>query len=439
MSRAALNPALFEANLAVLKLQHLEAWQQISELASGFEWKQNQNPICYAGIQLPQSEEPYLLQDLTGTLYIFGLGYAFALQQVLQLLPSSTRVVVIESNPNFSQFLMHHYDFSGVLNDSRLKYLLDTPEHLARQMPELLAQERDLLKLQWFENPVNLALATAQEDPFLLQVFRFYAHWQAQGKAENQTQHRKAKIQSFYQKIEKLSHHAYQTYALTCTQGCAGCCKKGFGLDVNLRPLEWEALYSGILSLDAMKRQELFAKTVFYLNKNRDLIEKILVFYHHHLQEMNSSQWHAEYLKLIGNLREEPCPLLDSAEQCSVYENRPYVCRVFGNSYFSSLQAYTCTLDVEKIEKILLDEKAANRLLQLEPLHQELKAMHGFYPYGHLLYLWLFTHLDFENSEFQTQAQLDYYPFEILVNEPERLKQRLAQLSDCARRLQDKS
>tara|TARA_R110000803_G_scaffold210841_2_gene284377 strand:- start:18099 stop:18542 length:444 start_codon:yes stop_codon:yes gene_type:complete len=88
-----------------------------------------------------------------------------------------------------------------------------------------------------------------------------------------------------------------------CKDGCADCCKTSV---INMSAIEWEMLQP------AAEEQDVHA---IYVNGFYQLVPK------------NRLQ----------------CPFLSAANKCTVYENRPFVCRLYGTITDAEFPEWVCT------------------------------------------------------------------------------------------------
>jgi Fe-S-cluster containining protein len=128
--------------------------------------------------------------------------------------------------------------------------------------------------------------------------------------------------QALLQRIDRWFAETAQRHpgVIPCRSGCSACCHGPFDISVADALL----LREGLALLPATERAEV-----------RSRAEELLEL----MQEVEPG-WRAPYdVRDLGEerfdaltdaLATEPCPLLDAAGRCSVYDHRPLVCRLIG-------------------------------------------------------------------------------------------------------------
>jgi hypothetical protein len=89
------------------------------------------------------------------------------------------------------------------------------------------------------------------------------------------------------------------------------------------------------------------------------------------------------------------------------------------------------------MERILLDEKSPHFLLDGGTSLSELQTIHSHFTYGHVMYVWLFTHLDFVSENWIEAVRLDYHQFKCLVDDPVLLQAQFKALQNWAQKLEN--
>lgn len=423
---------LFNTNLALLKHHHPQITVDVHQ-HSGWSFNtHNSLPSLTGGGQTWKIQEPFLPPTETPWGYIvYGLGTGEYLRALLAQKASHVPVLVIDSAPDLVATCFQYFDFEAILAHPDLSYFLGNPTDLPPPLHSYLSQKRDLLQVQWLANPWVAQIATARQDPFYLQVFQQYQAYLAQAPTTAQTA-----LQQLYQKMAGPMQAAYASHPLSCHSGCADCCKLGNGFDLCIRPVEWALMFESISQILPTQAQEaLLSDTVLYLAKHADTLEKALLFFDQHLDQLQTERGNKAFYQLTQPLRKDPCPFLSEADTCGIYANRPLSCRTFGNSYFEPQQPYTCSKDRQLMERILLDEKTSHHLLEGHKPLSELQSIHSYYPYGHVIYAWLFTHLDLEKENWIPAARLDYHQFKRLVDDPGLFESQRQALQNWAQKL----
>ncbi len=362
--------------------------------------------------------------------FVFGLGTGQLLRELIRLKAPDVPVVVLDSRPDLAQFCLENFDFQAVIKDRSVTCLIDWPEPLAAKLHAYLTRRKDLQQLQWLSIPWRAEVARKSGDLFYLNAFEAYREYVAQAPTDSSE-----RLQALYAAQGQATAAVYAQHPLSCSSGCAGCCKQGNGFDLLVRPVEWQLQYSGLLALPALQQAQLLRQVVRYLAQHAATLQTALRFFDKHLDQMKQEAVNREYFRLTQVVRQDPCPFLSEDETCGVYDSRPLTCRIYGNSYYQPNRVYTCDMDKPQMEKILLNERHTHQLLQAEGPMAELQALHSHYPYGQVMYVWLFTHLDLDQGCFIPQAQLDFQQFQRFVEFPDLLDTRLQALQSLAQRL----
>jgi Fe-S-cluster containining protein len=110
------------------------------------------------------------------------------------------------------------------------------------------------------------------------------------------------------------------TGVIPCRAGCSACCHGPFDITV----ADVELLLEGIATLAPEARAEVIARA-----------ERLLAAMEavepgwappHAVADLGEERFDA----LVEGFAEEPCPLLDDAGRCRIYQHRPLVCRLIG-------------------------------------------------------------------------------------------------------------
>ena len=107
---------------------------------------------------------------------------------------------------------------------------------------------------------------------------------------------------------------------IPCQGGCSACCHGPF--DVSVADLE--LVLEGMRGLDPAARAAVRARAGALLGRMRALAPDWAPPYD--VADLGDDRFDA----LCEALATEPCPLLDDAGRCRVYEHRPFVCRLIG-------------------------------------------------------------------------------------------------------------
>jgi Fe-S-cluster containining protein len=103
-----------------------------------------------------------------------------------------------------------------------------------------------------------------------------------------------------------------QPQNLQCGAGCSLCCYGLFEIGSGDVPI----LAEGLAQLPPARRKKIIAKSLEIVEKNA----------HPNLRECSSGEKEA----FFERTKATPCPNLDAAGLCMMYEHRPLVCRTFG-------------------------------------------------------------------------------------------------------------
>jgi Fe-S-cluster containining protein len=119
---------------------------------------------------------------------------------------------------------------------------------------------------------------------------------------------------------EWFAQASASTGVLPCRAGCSACCHGPFDITV----ADVELLREGVAALAPEVRAEVTARAARLLAE----MEAIEPGWRapHAVADLGEERFDA----LIERFAEEPCPLLDDAGRCRIYQHRPLVCRLIG-------------------------------------------------------------------------------------------------------------
>jgi Fe-S-cluster containining protein len=113
-----------------------------------------------------------------------------------------------------------------------------------------------------------------------------------------------------------------RTGVIPCRSGCSACCHGPFDITV----ADTELLQEGVAALSPADRAEVVAQAGALLTA----------------MTMGEPEWVPPYAvadlgeerfdAMIERFADQPCPLLDEAGRCRIYQHRPLVCRLIGLS-----------------------------------------------------------------------------------------------------------
>lgn len=413
-----------ESNLAVLQQFQPEAWSLLRHTYdSPFQIEADQ--ICFLGRRWPLAAEPPELSQAVAVL-VYGMGDGTWLRQLRARLDPSTPILVFDSQPELAWACLAEYALGDLIGDSGLQWLIAPPDKLLGDFHQVLFRLQDRLGLVWLENPAIAALGSLLNDAFLRVYRDLAARFEPREPLAGLPE-----LEALYQSLADPMAEAYASYPLSCRAGCSGCCEHNVGFHLCLHPLEWALVHDRLIALPDAQRRRLFARCVRALARQRDFLAELLHFFDAQPGRIDDPAFHRELLGLSERRSQEPCPMLDATGGCEVYAGRPLTCRIFGNSQVAGRLPYTCDLDYERLERVLLDEGADSRLVDSQLWRKRLWQLHRDMPYKQVLNLWLLTHLDLEQRDF-APLRLDYQQFQILVKRPELFERLLGQLNEAS-------
>lgn len=426
---------IYEQNLDALKSNHPESFAYLNSLSSSYKIDQDAGVISQDinRWKMRVDSEAFNL-DAVGFI-LFGLGSGQEVRQLIASISPTTPILIFDSQGELTLEFFKSFDLTDILKHPALSYIVNKSENLPPFVHQYLGQKKDLLQVQWWENSLICQIATFHQDLFLHNVFRQYKAYVESGTLQHQKKNRMVNIETLYNELTPQSNQVYSTYPISCAKGCNECCYSGVGIDICVRPVEWEYAHHYIVNIMPEKtRKKKFREVLNYLIKNSHYLELALNYFDEHMADLDSEFHSKNYYDLTAELRNDPCPLLDDEESCQVYSHRFLPCRTYGNSYVFD-KPLTCGLDREMLYKVVMDERQKHILVNFQEHQEKMSKVNEFYPYGHIMYVWLFTHLDLENKDFYREARLDYQQFQVFVNYPELFKERLSDLKHCAESL----
>lgn len=358
---------------------------------------------------------------------VYGMGDGAWIRAIREQIGALTPIIVLDPQPELAWACLAVAELTDLIADERLQWLVGSPESLLPRFAEAQLQLQDKLGLAWLENPPIAAIGTLLNEV----VLRLYRE-QAAAVAGRGALDRLADLEALYADLNPEMARAYASYPLSCRSGCASCCQGSVGFHLCINPLEWALVHRELTSLDAEARRAVFERAVTSLARHSDFLIELLHYFDTQPERLQDPAFHLELLRMAGERRQEDCFLLGDDLRCRVYAGRPFTCRVFGNSHVQGRQPFTCGLDYDKIEKILLDEGPANRFVDSSAYRVRLWELHKGLDYKQVFNLWLLTHLDFERRDFKP-LRLDYQQFQELVRHEDQLNQLLDALQAAAR------
>lgn len=356
---------------------------------------------------------------------VYGLDPAFvqvfeALKQLnAQTDPKTAveQIVVFEPRPELFWALLQTVDLTALFQDPRLTLWIGEPMTLTIPFQRLITACQDPCQVAMVYSPlaqlVNQRFPDALWPLFDEQEQRFARH------SPPDLVQMSAQLTTLYADMEPLMRRAYAHYPLTCHTGCSGCCENSVGFHLCVNPIEWLQMHREIEAQPKATRQQLFDRVIKTLWAHKDTLNEILFYFDAQPERMSDPQFHLELLEVARPAKFSHCNFLVE-QQCTIYNGRPFTCRVFGNSQVSMTQPFTCDKDYDQMETILLDEGARSHLVASSPLRERLWALHGELNHKHVMNAWLFLHLDFESRDF-LPCRVDFYQFQALVGNEARL------------------
>lgn len=141
-----------------------------------------------------------------------------------------------------------------------------------------------------------------------------------------------------------------------CGRGCSECCRHAFAIAEN----EWRLMQIGFAALDKPTQDAIRQRARRAIKQMRGASGRAI-------------NWNdAKTRKRLGFDLDLPCPFLDAAGACQVYDVRPSICRMFGYGGFrqtdrrgaESVQSYICSI----IGRELDTRRAAGQEVELADL-----------------------------------------------------------------------
>jgi len=342
---------------------------------------------------------------------LFGLPEARQLKALLDSDPQ--RLLIVDSQPERVWAQMMAFDYAELLAHPALELQINSPEKLLLDFQDKLFQFRDLQGLEWRESQPATELAERMADVFFRQAFRV---WQTDLSRAQITEGLADRVNRLYQELLPATETAYAAYPLSCGSGCAQCCHKGVGSLLMLTPGEWLVLWQVLNEWPQAQQAEFAKQFAGWAQRETELLHTLLHFFDAGMDEVQTSEFSIKHLELIASQQDQACFLLDPETQtCRAYAGRPLTCRLFGVGHFYGNTPYTCDLDWERHEQILLREGRESHLLKAEDWKLALRQLHRHFPYKMPMALWLVSHLDFNNGHWLTSPRLEYAQFQALL------------------------
>lgn len=420
-----------QSNLKQLALSQDFAWKTLQAIEDS-DYSLSPNGINFLGFSfpIPESKPLALPEDLT-ILTLYGMGDGDWASQLLKAIPPTCQVWILDPQPDLAWLYLHDFDLQTIVSDPRVRWWVGSAESLITEFSKASRQAIDQYGFVYLENPLLASLGERFQNPLLHYLRQEHQRHQALPSLS----YLALQLGRLYQSLDQPIQRAYQSYSLTCQQGCADCCKSSVGYHLCINPLEWLHLYQSLWHLPASERRLVYQRSVRLLAKHADYLSTVLHFFDRQPERFYDSRFHLELLSLAGDQRKQACVFLDSDDTCQVYQGRTLTCRIFGNSYGLQAVPFTCDKDSEYMEQIILDEGPANQMVSAAPYRQHMQTLHQTLPYKQIINAWVFTHLDFDRGDFLPQARLCYQQFQELANHPEQLSARLQRLLEEANSL----
>lgn len=412
--------SVLQENLNALEMYQPELWLQIKHFA-----RSDLSIQIRPSSDLLDSEQ--ILSDLEGSLgvHLYGSGNADILKILLIRLKPGLSLNIYDSSQEQLLQLLYHHDLTALISDARVRWYFGTYEELKCYFDTVLLESQDRFGWLWLNLTPRSSL-----DPDFYDYFQHCAQrWQQ--KPEQRLPH----LRAVYEALSPELMQAENTYDFSCRQGCAQCCEANTGYYLFLNPLEWAELYRTLWHLSAIKRKAIYEKAVTSLFQELDFLLEVLFFLDTQPERLNSAAVQREVLQMARVLPQQSCLFLNDQKSCQVYVGRPLACRLYGNSHFAFERPFTCELDDSKLEQILLDEGKHTQLVDSEHWRNQVWDAHQDLNYAHMLNLWIFMHLDFEQDDFLPEARLDYQQFQCLIRDESLLDNRIQALENAASRL----
>ncbi|MGE3726038.1 MAG: YkgJ family cysteine cluster protein [Candidatus Sericytochromatia bacterium] len=405
-------------NRKAMQAFHKESYQVLEPLLDS-PFEADSQGLTFLGRTWPF--EPLSALPPKGRGVIFGLPEPAQLKLLLEGSPQ--RLLIADSQPERVWALMMAFDYSELLAHPALDVQINSPEKLLLDFQRKLFQFRDLSALEWRESHPASELATRMADVFLLQGFRSWQSTLCQVPSSDVLAQQVSKL---YQELLPATEKVYKTYPLSCGSGCSECCHKGVGTLLMLTPGEWLVLWQTLMDWPEKQKSEFASQFAQWARRETALLHTLLSYFESEMDQVHSPEFSVKHLALIESQHDQACFLLDPTTQtCKAYSGRPLTCRLFGAGHFYGNTPYTCELDWEKHEQILLREGPVTQLVKSEEWRQSLRQIHSHYPYKMPLALWLLSHLNAPKGEWLSRPQLEYAQFK-QWSDPESIKAHLS-------------
>ena len=417
----------FQPNLTQLASTQIASYQTLSAIYES-AFSLSPEGIQFLSLTFSVPEEPLRqLEYVPNILILYGMGNGQWVRELLKQVGSLTQVWILDAQPELAWLYLHDFDLQDILADQRVSWWVETSEALIAQMAQSLKQAMDHYGLLYLENPLAASIAERLQNP-LLQYLRQENSQRQELPSVDALSHNIAQL---YQSLEQPMQQAYQSYPLTCKQGCADCCKTSVSYHLCVNPLEWLHMHTQLWQLPAPLRQTIYHRSVQSLAQHSDYLAEVLHFFDQHNDRFRDPTFHLELLEMAREKRKQACVFLGQDDQCQVYQGRPLTCRIFGNSYGLMQVPFTCDKDDQRMEQILLDEGQNTHLVEASVYRDQMTELHQSLTHKQVMNAWVFTHLDFDTADFKPVARVDYQQFQELVRHPELLQARLKRLKQA--------
>ncbi|TBL05143.1 nucleic acid-binding protein [Bacillus paranthracis] len=162
-------------------------------------------------------------------------------------------------------------------------------------------------------------------------------------------------LYKLYHEIEIIKKDHQYPLEHPCKKGCHECCYDFFSITM----LEFEAILASLKRHGMNYTREIFN---IALEFNSFIEKNDPELYAYFEKDLTGSDFAEEYYfqrRLYNNRPARlpfPCPLLNKEDKsCSVYEDRPFICRTHGNTFNTSTNLYknnspTCEYIVDSVE-----------------------------------------------------------------------------------------
>lgn len=386
----------FHTNLLLLQLREPFSYDVLSKTTS-------------SDIQLPGTPTIELTSNSESRwLFQIGLG-----RQPAPPLDTHQQIWVIEPDPELTWCWWQEVDYHEWMIHPAVSYVcLNTADVLAWLNTQLSILPQLLGVTIQIEPSYQAILAQRQPDT-LNGLLDIQTHVTQKQDFDSQTLLHKTK--SLYQELDPIGEQVLNHYpTLSCRNGCADCCQSGCGWNLLLDPGEWLVMWEWIQAWPFEQKAGFYKEIVTLLQKHHHLLQPVWEWSMREPTQLRQHDRMRELIPLLDAVIHDPCPLLDTQQRCQIYEGRPLVCRLFGQSYWSQSKPYTCHRDWETHLQILAQEGEPNHLTQARSWYHHLKNIHEHHHFHQILLFWLLAQMDLEQHQWVTEPILDWRAFEQL-------------------------